>query len=267
MTLKQAAFFVGVLVACGAAPEGYEGTEIGSVKQPVVYLNSASKQWGTSKTGLHAACNKTDANQVCTFAREKWIEIVVDADLWTSGQLNVFDEVLTELRQEYGPSGWVFDLVDIGSTNAAATQLYIGQTATVGSGYDINSVFSYSPGIAFNVPTSMTEGGQAGMAAPVGQYQTHQSCTGFVYTGRINARTSNATERLNLFDHVIGSLVIRCMGVGMRADSANSWSRYPISLGGLLNGATAGEKCRANISDMGDLADISRQTLSSCPGD
>lgn len=263
----------GALFACGSvsddglfdeASDG--GEELGTVEQPVIYLNGANTQWGAQTGSDRRACNKTSAGQACSIAKFKKIEVARNPASWTAEQNDQLSLVVFELNQEYGASGWTFLFTDSAAAPPADGVRLLVQKNTSGGGNNGNDIKNYRDFSLFS-PVQMTEGQQAGLAAPVGNYQHHGACSTNVFQVRIEAKTTNTNQRLRLLDHAVGNAAVVCMGVGTRADAANSYSQSPINLSTFINGSTAGERCRANVGEMNDLADISRQTASVCAGD
>jgi hypothetical protein len=266
---SKAAFaaLAAMALACGAASEpGDEALEegaIGTIEQPYIYLDSATKQWGSQTGANRLACNKTSSSQVCSFARHKCIELARNPASFTTTENSVLAGLRLELDNEY--PNWTFTLVDSAAAPAANCVRLLYQKGAV-SGTLSSNIDGYRS-VTFVSPVSLTEGQHPGLAAPVGNYQRHGSCIATIDATDVNNKGANAAEDERLMDHAMGSSAIVCMGVGMRDDAAGTLSQRPINVGVFLDGASNAEACRADIGDTADQNDISRQTASSCSGD
>ncbi len=240
-----------------------EDGEFAQLEQPVVALNSTTRQWGTQTGSDRRSCDKTSGGQVCTLAKFKKIELARTPGSWTSAQDSQLSTVAFKLNSAYAPSGWNFTFVNSSSTPAADAVRLLISKSTSGGGNNGNSIKNYRT-IDFHSPVAMTEGQQSGLGTPVGQYQHHGSCSTTVFQTRIETKTATANEELRMLDHAVGNAAVACMGVGTRADAPSSYSQEPIFLTGFVSAARPGEVCRANIGDMSDLADFSVQTASVC---
>lgn len=252
------------LDAAGIDDEGDAGGELGTAEQAYISLNGQAKQWGTKTGASNRSCDKTSTGQVCTFSKFKTIDVARSPAQWTAEQNDQLSLMVFELNQEYGgANGWQFLFSDSAVNPPASAVRIIIQNNSGGGGNNGNDVLNYNS-VQFVSPTQLTEGLNGGAVA--GNYQTHGSCIAQVFTSRINTKTTNANQRLRLLDHAAGNTVVRCMGVGTDANAINSYSQSPINLSSFLNGATTGEKCRANFS-VNNTTDYSRVTQSACPSD
>jgi hypothetical protein len=271
--MKQAikAFLLSlILAACGAPLEHEddsfelsESVELGQLEEEIIYLDSATKQWGTQTGSDRRSCNKTSTGQVCTLAKFKAIEIARNPSAWTDTEDDQLSLVVFELNSDYGSAGWTFTFVDSANPPAANVVRLLVSRDTTGGGNNGTDIKNYRT-INFHSPVSMTEGQHPGLATPVGNYQHHGSCSTSLFITRINAKGANTNEDLRLLDHTLGNAAVVCMGLGTQSSGSYAFRRSVINLTGFAPAATGGDSCRASVSEFNDLADISRQTASSC---
>lgn len=248
--------------ACG----GYaaeDDTELGQSEQAVIALTGATRQPGAQTGGSRLSCNKTSSGQVCSIARAKSIEIARNPSAFSSAQNTVLGLVRAGLAGRY--SDWTFTLVDSANPPGSGVVRIIVDKSTSGGGDNGNNVSNYRSNPARFSVNGMTNGQQSGLGSFVGQYQNHGACSTSIFTTRIDNKTSNTTQRLNLFRHAVGNAIAICMGLGTRNDTPGYVTQNTLNLGSALGFGSAGDACRMNWSEMNDLADISRQTASACP--
>lgn len=258
--------------ACGASPEDIEleaandaldrgASELGQAAQPVIALNSTTKQWGTQTGADRRSCNKTSTGQVCTLSKFKSIEVARTPGDWTFEQDDQMSLTVFELNNDYGPAGWTFTYVDAANLPASGVvRLLVGKNTT-GGGNNGTDLSNYRT-INFFSPVQMTEG--QGGGSPVGQYQHHGSCSTSLFINRINAKGATTNEDLRLLDHALGNAAVACMGLGTQSGGSYAFRRTAINLTTFAPGSVGGDVCRATVSEFSDLADFSIQTASSC---
>ncbi len=240
-----------------------EDEDLAQLEQPVLALNSTTKQWGSQTGASFASCNKTSSGQVCTLAKFKAIEVAYNPSNWTSDEIDQMSLVVLDMNTRYGGAGWLFTFVDSAtSPGANKVRLLVSHSNNTG-GTNGNDLSNYRT-MAFHSPAAMTEGQQAGMSAPVGQYQNHGSCSTTLYRVRIQNKGANSNEDMRLLDHALGNAVVICMGLGTTSGGAYAYRRTAINLTTFAPADTGGDLCRANIGDMTDLADFSVQPASIC---
>jgi hypothetical protein len=250
-------------VACGSDPGAeYQvdsEEELGQIEQPYIYLDSATRQWGTQTGPDQLSCNKTSTGQTCTFAQFKKIELA-RPNAWTTSQKNTLSLLASALQSRF--TGWTFTVADSSAAPAAGfVRLLFASGAVAGS---LSSTVNGYRTVNFFSPVSLTEGQQAGLAAPVGNYQRHGSCSATIDFADIEAKGATSSEDLKIQDHIIGNAIMVCMGVGTRNDTPLTLSQRTLNPSSTMSAGSAGEVCRASISETTDMADISRQTASAC---
>lgn len=241
--------------ACGSVDNGdlfedADGGELGSVEQAYNAPVTLNTQFGTQTGTSRNRCDRASSGQACSVPSYQNVLICIDNSnpfqQSTLSRINVLLPAIDQLLTTRTVGGVPLDI--FGQPDCTQANTWITRSPVGTSGTASNDIANYSRP-DFSGITQLTENGQAGEPAVVGQYQRHQGCTIRLDEVDILAKGANAAQDQSYLDHAFVNAFMACIGKGRIPSGVSNFNRamqHDMSSTHNNDAMTSGELCQLN---------------------